>query len=305
MSVRPTLGVGDAGRVSEPALGSAPAARVNLDLVARRTPGFTGADLANVMNEAVLLAIRSGTADARITQAQLSEAISRVLHGPHRGKLMSAPERERIAVHEAGHALVAAAMGRGAELDRVSIVARARGLGQSALSNGDRVLLTGDELEAELAVALGGVAAEELRFGRSSTAAEDDLERATALAKEMVGLYGMAPGLGRVRLLTRDGGYLGTATGVDPSVSEQTLQSLDAEIRRLLADAEAKAASVLAEHRAQLEAMATRLMEEETLEGAPLAELLAGVRVLGTNGSAAPRRKAKAAARTTAEVEPD
>ncbi len=125
---------------------------VDLDLVARRTPGFTGADLANVMNEAVLLAIRSGTDGARITQTNLSEAISRVLHGPHRGKLMSAPERERITVHESGHAPVAAAVGRAAQVDRVSIVARARGLGQSMLSNGDRVLLTGDELESELAV---------------------------------------------------------------------------------------------------------------------------------------------------------
>jgi cell division protease FtsH len=278
------------------------AADVDLDLVARRTPGFTGADLANVMNEAVLLAIRSGTQDARITQTNLSEAISRVLHGPHRGKLMSAPERERIAVHESGHALVAAAVGRGAQVDRVSIVARARGLGQSVLSDGDRVLLTGDELEAELAVALGGVAAEELRFGRSSTAAEDDLERATTLAKEMVGLYGMAPSLGRARLLSRNGGYLGTTTGVDPSVSEQTLQALHEEIRRLLADAEAKASSVLSEHAAHLDAMAARLVEEETLEGAPLAELLAAVRVLGTNGSAAPRRRARAA--RTSAVEP-
>ncbi len=111
----------------------------------------------------------------------------------------------------------------------------------------------------------------------------------------------MAPALGRARLLNRNGGYLGTTTGVDPSVSEQTLQVLHDEIRRLLTDAEAKARSVLTEHSDHLDAMATRLVEEETLEGASLAEMLAGVRVLGTNGSVLRRVRARATKATAAE----
>ena len=271
---------------------------VDLDVVAKRTPGFTGADLANLMNEAVLLAIRSGADDALVSPVHLSEAIDRVLHGPHRGKLMTAEERTRIAVHEAGHALVAAGVGRAADLDRVSIVARGKGLGQSALSNGERVLRTGEELEAQLAVAMGGVAAEVVVFGGGSTTAEDDIAAATSLAREMAGLYGMVAGIGRVRLLTRYGGYLGQGASVDPSVSERTLADLDDHTRRLIDEAEARAKSILTDHRESLDHMAQCLQDQETVEGAVLEQFLLTVSTSPTNGKpTATRRRTTARSR--------
>jgi cell division protease FtsH len=251
------------------------AADVDFALLARRTPGFTGADLASVMNEAVLLAIRDNSPDALIRSAHVSEAVQRVLHGPHRGKLMAPAERERIAVHEAGHALVAAAYGRSSDVVRVSVVARGRGVGSTSIGLGDKVLATGDDLAAQLAVAMGGMAAEKAVFAVSSTMPEDDIATATAVAKQMVGLYGMSDQIGRVQLLNRFGGYIGgDGTSVDSSVSEQQLHAFATEVKALIDNAEANATAVLDSHRSYLNAMARRLQEEETLEGAGLEEFL-------------------------------
>ncbi|HEV3498204.1 MAG TPA: AAA family ATPase, partial [Actinomycetes bacterium] len=217
---------------------------VDLELIAKRTPGFTGADLASVVNEAALLSLRSGDAGGRIGPQQMSEAIQRVLHGPHRGTLLSPAERRRLAVHEAGHATVAAAAGRAADVARVSVVARGRGLGAASVT-GDSALATAGELEAKLRIALGGIAAEVMELGESSTTAADDLSLATATAREMVGTYGMSAALGRLRLMSQSGGYLGENTATIDGVSDATLASFDDEVRRLLAAAEAQATEAL------------------------------------------------------------
>jgi cell division protease FtsH len=251
-------------------------ADVDFDALARRTPGFTGADLANVINEAALLTIRENPG-GQITSARLSAAVQRVLHGPHRGTLMSADERLRIAFHEAGHAVVTAAFGKANELTRVSIVGRGRGLGQSSLSpESDRVLLTTEEIEAQLAIAMGGMASERLRFGKISTTVEDDIEKATGLAREMVGLYGMSEQIGPVRVLNRYAGYLASETSIE-GVSERTLQDLDDEVKRLITLAEDRATAVLRDHATQLKEMAARLQEAETLEETALQSFLESV----------------------------
>jgi cell division protease FtsH len=256
---------------------------VDFEVLARRTPGFTGADLANVMNEAALLAIRGGEG-AEIQATHLSEAILRVLHGPQRrGRLMTSEERKRIAFHESGHALVAAALGQRSEVHRVSIVARGRGLGQSLVSEeAERVLFTRSEIEAQLVIAMGGLTAEELYFGESSTTSQDDMEKATRLAVEMVGLYGMSAQMGRRRLLAASNGdgYLGAdgdGTRLE-AVSGQTMQEFDGEVKRLLEAAEHKAGEVLSHHRDALERMAEALEMEETLEGSTLEGFLATAR---------------------------
>jgi len=282
---------------------------VDFEFLARRTPGFSGADLANVINEAALLAIREGNG-GQVQIGHLTEAIQRVMHGPQRrGKIMSPEERQRIAFHEAGHAVVAAAFGRQGDVPRVSIVARGRGLGQSVVAEeSDRVLLTAAEIEAQIAMAMGGLAAEELFFGGSSTTAEDDIERATELAKEMAGLYGMSPEIGRVRLLSKFDGYLGAESAPVESVSPETMRSFDEEVKRLIDTGEERAKQVLDQQRRVLERMAGQLQEDETLEGTALESVLADVELRldlfssdgGSNGArkmANGARKAHAASR--------
>jgi cell division protease FtsH len=265
---------------------------VDFSLLARRTAGFTGADLANVLNEAALLVVRKGTPGAQIGPDVLSEAVQRVLHGPHRGTIMSPAERTRIATHEAGHAVVATAVGRGEELNRVSIMARGKGLGSSSLSaDGDRVLLTASDLAAQLATAMAGKAAEGVVFGDSSTTATDDIERASALARQMVGLYGMGEGVGPVRLLESAGGYLGGQPVPSEAVSEATLAAFDAEVRRLVTDAERQAGEIVAANRPALDAMVAALQENEALEGSALESLLAQVHTGGNGTSGGALRK--------------
>jgi cell division protease FtsH len=277
------------------------AADVDWAEVATRTPGFTGADLANVVNEAALLTVRQGSPGAQITAHHVSEAIQRVLHGPHRGKLLSAAERRRLAVHEGGHAVVAAAVGRAESLHRVSIVARGRGLGRSVLAGDDRALSTVADMEDELAMAMAGVAAEVEAFGVSSTTAEDDIEQASVLARQMVGLYGMSTRVGRIRVMSPAGGFLGGSVALE-AVSEHTLGDFDTEVKRLVDAAEARAGAILDANWPVLERMVSRLESEETLEGAALAELVSAVRdapsLPSANGSSSPRSRAAAGART-------
>ncbi len=254
---------------------------VDYESLARRTPGFTGADLANVINEAALLTIRAGHANGtQIGNTHLGEAILRVLHGPQRrGMILTAEERKRLAFHESGHAIVAAAVGHHADVQRVSILARGKGLANAVVTrDAERVLLTRGEIEAELVIAMGGIAAEELYFAESSTTAQDDLDRASRLAVEMVGLYGMSTRSGRRRLLSVDGGYFyGDPVRMEP-VSGATLQAFDEEVRRLLDSAEQRASELLAQHRDALGRMAEALEDQETLEGEALAALLAPAR---------------------------
>ena len=254
------------------------AASVDLDGIARRTPGFTGADLANVINEASLLTVRERR--QAIEQDLLEEAIQRVLHGPRRrGRVLTESERERAAIHESGHAIAAAAVGRADDVHRVTILARGRGLGVTSLRlESEAVLFTEQELFDQLVVTFGGLAAEELALGAASTGAEQDVEHATQLARELVGRYGMSERIGRVRLLAADADeYLGTSVGL-AAMSERTHELFDAEVRRLLDDAEERAKELISANGDVLTQLRDTLLEREMLEGAALAGQLAGVR---------------------------
>jgi cell division protease FtsH len=260
------------------AQGKPVAAEVDLRLIARRTPGFTGADLANVVNEAALLAIREGR-DA-IGMPDLTEAVQRVLSGPQRrGRLLTDLERRRIATHEAGHAVLAAATGHAEDVQRLSVVARGRGLGSVQLgSDRDAVLFTRSQLQDQLATALSGRAAEELVFGEPSTGSDADLEQATDLARDLVARHGMSERLGRLRLMAPESDlYLGGASGLD-RLSGLLHQELDAEMRRVVDAAFVTASGVLEANRELLDRLVERLLVEETLEGGELQELLGELR---------------------------
>jgi cell division protease FtsH len=248
---------------------------VDLQRIARRTPGFTGADLANVVNEAALLAIRDRRHE--VCMADLTEAVQRVLSGPQRrGRLLTDDERRRIATHEAGHALLATALGHVEDVQRVSIVARGSGLGSVQLgADRDAVLLTRSQLHDQLTMAVSGRAAEELRFGEPSTGSDTDLEHATALARDLVARHGMSDRLGRLRLMASETDlFLGAGAGLE-RLSPRTHQELDSEVRRLMDDAFARATGHLESHRDVLEHLVERLLEEETLEGGALHDELA------------------------------
>jgi cell division protease FtsH len=250
---------------------------VDLAVVARNTPGFTGADLANVLNEAALLAIREGK--PRIGTAELSEAVQRVLSGPQRrGRVLTDAEQQRIATHEAGHAIVTAANGQREAVQRVSLVARGRGLGSVQLgTDRDAVLLTRSQLWGQLVTALSGRAAEELCFDEPSTGSESDLEVATNLARDLAARYGMSAELGRVRLMAAEADiFLGGSAGLD-RVSGLTHQQLDAEIRRSVEAAFDDATTVLRANRELLDGLVEQMLVEETIEGADLDAALAAV----------------------------
>jgi cell division protease FtsH len=253
---------------------------VDIAVIARRTPGFTGADLASVVNEAALLCVRTGR--PVIGMVELEEAMQRVLTGPRRrGHLLTDEERRRTAYHEAGHAVVAAAVGRFDEVGRISIVSRGRTLGQwgSGKAWHERLLLTHTELRSELTAIMGGAAAELLVFGEMSTGADSDVERATALAQMMAGRYGMSEKLGRVRLVRIEGSeFLGGESVPTELTTADVLTELHTEVRGLIAQAEDAATGVLREHRALLESVAEQLVDRESMEGDELAAMLAPLR---------------------------
>ncbi|MGZ6638352.1 MAG: ATP-dependent zinc metalloprotease FtsH [Solirubrobacteraceae bacterium] len=246
------------------------APEVDLGVIAARTPGFAGAELANVVNEAALLAARRGK-DA-VGMAELEEAIDRVSIGlERRSRVLGERERERVAYHELGHALVALGCPHADPVHRVSIVPRGVGaLGVTQqLPADDRYLITQPELEDRLAVMMGGRAAEKLVYGELSTGAQNDLQQATALARRMVEEFGMSDQVGPVALtqaslfLTGDGRY---SEPLSPHLSS----TVDAEVKRLLEYAEQRAQELLAERRGTLVELAKLLLEKETLEGQEL-----------------------------------
>ncbi|HYP23243.1 MAG TPA: ATP-dependent zinc metalloprotease FtsH [Actinomycetota bacterium] len=286
---------------------------VDMDYIAKRTPGFSGADLANVINEAALLSLRN--AKSAIETTDLEEAIQRVLHGPkRRGKVLSDEERGRASYHEAAHALVSAALGRGDDVHRVTILARSKNVAATGIeTEDDSALLTRYQLTRQLVTSMAGLAAEEMIFGEPSTGSENDLERATEIARDMVARFGMSPRLGRARLLASDAEvYLGGDTGMS-QLSDPTHTALDAEIGRILAAAEHEAARLIEANLDVLHRMAEQLKELETLEGVPLHRILKEVKegklemnelfsTASTNGSkngGAARRPRKAPAKTT------
>ena len=250
----------------------------DLPAVARRTPGFTGAGLANVVNEAALLAVRERA--VAISRDHLEEAVDRVLSGPRRrARLIPEEEKRRIAHHEAGHAVVAASLGKKDLVEKVSVVARGGGVGHLAMLEDDKAVLTRLDMEAQVCVAMAGIAAEEMVFGQPSTGSEQDLERATDTARDMAGRYGMSSRLGRVRVLRQQGEvFLGRDYLSTQDVSQPTLENLDAEVRRILDQQEAAARFILEHHRNLLDELAGHLIQSETVQGPGLAHLLARVR---------------------------
>ena len=250
----------------------------DLVAIARRTPGFTGADLANVVNEAALLAVRQRS--HAVERHHLEEAVERVLNGPRRAtRVIPAADKHRIAVHEAGHTVVAAAMGKADSVDKVSVVARGGGVGHLALLDEDRAVRTRADMEAEVTIAMAGIAAEELVLGMPSTGSEEDLKRATNTARDMAGRFGMSPRLGRVRVLHDHGEvFLGRDYLASQDVSQPTLEHLDAEVRRILDEQEHIAHTVLAGHRDALERLVSALVRDETVRGTALAGILTAIR---------------------------
>nr|MDQ3640381.1 cell division protein FtsH [Actinomycetota bacterium] len=246
------------------------APEVDLAAIARQTAGFSGADLANVVNEAALLATRRCA--AVIETADFGEAVERVVAGPQRrSRILSPADKHRVAVHEAGHAIVATSQPGAGPVAKVSLVARGHGQGSTmSMPEGDRILATRSELSDRIAVLLGGRAAEELVLGQPSTGSNDDLARATDLARRMVTECGMSDELGPLAFASR-----GEETG--PGWSEATVAGIDAETRRIVKNAWAMATSVLVANQTVLAALADELVSTETLEGAPLAALLADV----------------------------
>lgn len=242
---------------------------VDLRRIAAATAGFSGADLANVLNEAALLAARRKA--KAIAHKDLEEAIEKVVAGPERrSRRLNPEEKRRVAYHEVGHALVAAHSQHADPVHKISVVPRGRAaLGYTMqLPSEDQFLLTRSELFDRLCGLLGGRAAEELVFGEISTGAQNDLERATALARQMVTMFGMSERIGLTHCAQRQAQFLPTTEGVfQRDCSEQTAREIDEEVRSLLDHAYAKAKEILTEHRDQLDKIAAELLAKETLDG--------------------------------------
>ena len=251
------------------------AADVRLDVLARRTPGFTGADLANLMNEAALLTARRHAGD--ITMHAMEESIDRVLAGPERKtRVMSEKEKLVIAYHEGGHTLVGHVLQGTDPIHKVSIVARGRALGWTlALPTEDKYLKTRTELVDSMTMLLGGRTAEEIVFGEPTTGASDDIERCTEIARKMVTTYGMSERLGPQQLTAAgQSAFAGPNSGGNESgYSDEVAGVIDREVRRLVDGAHDRARAILETHRSTLDRLADELVEKETLDDADLAEV--------------------------------
>ena len=251
---------------------------VDLDSVARRTPGFTGADLANVINESALLTARNEK--RAITNDYLEEAIDRVIAGPERRtRIMSDHEKRVTAYHEGGHALVAWALPHSAPVHKVTILSRGRSLGHTlVLPTEDKYTQTRSEMIDTLAYALGGRAAEELVFHEPTTGAGNDIEKATALARSMITEYGMSAKLGAVKYGVGDGEpFLGRTMGHERDYSEKVAAEIDGEMRALIEIAHDEAWEILVEYRDVLDQIVEELFEKETISQADMARICARV----------------------------
>ena len=254
---------------------------VNLELVARRTPGFTGADLANVLNEAALLTARS---DAQlIDNRALDEAIDRVIAGPQRRtRVMKDQEKLITAYHEGGHALAAAAMRHTDPVTKITILPRGRALGYTmVLPLEDKYSVTRNELLDQLAYAMGGRVAEEAVLKDPTTGASNDIEKATGIARKMVTEYGMSSDIGSVKLGQSSGEmFLGRDMGHQRDYSERIAERVDAEVRALIEKAHDEAWQVINDNRDILDHLARELLEKETLDHHQIAEIFKDVKKL-------------------------
>jgi cell division protease FtsH len=249
---------------------------VDLRRIAAATAGFSGADLANVLNEAAILAARrKGT---EISQADLSEAVEKVVAGPERkSRRLNEEDKHRVAYHEVGHALVAAHSAHADPVHKISIVPRGRAaLGYTMqLPGEDQFLLTRSELMDRLRGLLGGRAAEELACDEISTGAQNDLERATAIARQMITLYGMNERIGLAHCAQPQPAFLSaTEFQLHRDCSEETAREIDEEVKKLLDRAYAEAKEILSIHRDQLELVARELRRREALDGPDFYKLI-------------------------------
>ncbi len=252
--------------------------QVDLRQIAKRTPGFTGADLANVLNEAALLTARSNM--QFIDERAIDEAIDRVIAGPQkRTRVMNDHDKAVTAYHEAGHALAAAALNYTDPVTKVTILPRGRALGYTmVMPTEDRFNKTRNQLLDDLVYGMGGRVAEEIVFRDPSTGPANDIQQATKTARAMVTDYGMSDRIGMVKLGDADTEAFGHGSGEGPrAFSDETAAIIDEEVRRLLDNAMREAWRILSENRAVLDTLASRLLEEETLDEAQLAEIFKDV----------------------------
>jgi cell division protease FtsH len=250
---------------------------IELDTLAAGTPGFTGADLANLVNEAALLAARRGR--KTIGQEELEEGIMRVIAGPEKKtRLFSEQERKITAYHEMGHALVGHYTDQDAEVHKISIISRGQALGYTiSLPREDRYLTTRTALMDQLAAVLGGRAAEEIVFNEVTTGAANDLEKVTHTAKQMIMRYGMSEKLGpRVLGRNQDMPFLGREMASEPDYSEEMARDIDDEIHRVIEEAHVTARKVLEEHLDELHRLSAILVERETIDKDQFIRLLEG-----------------------------
>ena len=253
-------------------------AQVDLRQIAKRTPGFTGADLANVLNEAALLTARSNM--QFIDERAIDEAIDRVIAGPQkRTRVMNDHDKAVTAYHEAGHALAAAALNYTDPVTKVTILPRGRALGYTmVMPTEDRFNKTRNQLLDDLVYGMGGRVAEEIVFRAPSTGPANDIQQATKTARAMVTDYGMSDRIGMVKLGDADTEAFGHGSGEGPrAFSDETAAIIDEEVRRLLDNAMREAWRILSENRGVLDTLASRLLEEETLDEAQLAEIFKDV----------------------------
>ena len=266
---------------------------IDLEVLARRTPGFTGADLANLVNEAALLAARHGK--KAIDMVELEDAIERVIAGPERkSRIISDKEKRVIAYHESGHALVGHVLPNTDPIHKISIISRGRALGYTlALPVEDKFLSARGEMLDEIAMMLGGRVAEAIAIGDITTGASNDIERATKLARQMVTQYGMSEKLGPMTLGEgQHEVFLGRDFSATPNYSQEIAFEIDKEVRRLIDEAYETAYRILTERREQLDLMADVLVERETVDKDELEALLEG-----TWAAFLEQEKAKAAER--------
>ncbi len=251
---------------------------IDLDALAGQTPGFTGADLANLVNEAALLAARHGK--RVIGSDELEEGIMRVIAGPEKkSRLLSEKERKVTAFHEMGHALVGHFLPNANPVHKISVIARGQALGVTvSMPTEDKFTTTKAEFEDQMAMLLGGRTAEELVFSEITTGASNDLERVTSIAKSMTMRFGMSEKLGP-RVLGHNHGapFLGRDMHSEPDYSEEMARDIDAEIRRIIEAAHVQARSILSEHRQQLDDLSEILLRRETIEREEFLGLLQGL----------------------------
>jgi len=258
---------------------------VDIKVLARRTPGFVGSDLANLVNEAALLASRKGKNE--IGMEELEAAIDRVIAGPERkSRLISDKEKEIIAYHESGHAIVARMLPNCDPVHKVSIIPRGNAtLGYTLqLPTQDKYLMSKLELLDRLAVLLGGRVAEDLIFKDVTTGAQNDLERATKIARQMITEYGMSDTLGPITLGRKEHQiFLGRDISQERDYSEEIANKIDKEVKKIIENAYTQAKDILTKNKAKLKRVARNLIERETLEGKELDDLLNGVKLVSLN----------------------